>query len=304
MRVTNNGIMSSYLRDIQTNLQNMDKLNEQLNTEKQVNRISDNPLKTVKILNIQNEIENTEKYNYNCDEITGWLDITDESLDRIANLSSDIKTKLTSISGAFGKDEIAATRSEVNEKIKQIGEILNTTYAGKYIFGGQLTDIPPINTNVDKNGIVSLSIKNKDNDNLNKKLNSAISSGLNINYNLTVKDVTGGDKGLKLFNDLSVALSGDVVDTDEIGKLSTKIDNYMNDILNNRSIVGSRTNTIDKVKETNEQNILSMKGALSSIQDVDMTKQFMHLKEAQMVYASSLQVGAKLIQGTLLDYLR
>lgn len=304
MRVTNNGIMSSYLRDIQTNLQNMDKLNEQLNTEKQVNRISDNPLKTVKILNIQNEIENTEKYNYNCDEITGWLDITDESLDRIANLSSDIKTKLTSISGAFGKDEIAATRSEVNEKIKQIGEILNTTYAGKYIFGGQLTDIPPVNTNVDKNGIVSLSIKNKDNDNLNKKLNSAISSGLNINYNLTVKDVTGGDKGLKLFNDLSVALSGDVVDTDEIGKLSTKIDNYMNDILNNRSIVGSRTNTIDKVKETNEQNILSMKGALSSIQDVDMTKQFMHLKEAQMVYASSLQVGAKLIQGTLLDYLR
>ncbi|MBY0754674.1 hypothetical protein K5V21_04305 [Clostridium sardiniense] len=304
MRVTNNGIMSSYLRDIQTNLQNMDKLNEQLNTEKQVNRISDDPLKTVKILNIQNEIENTEKYNYNCDEITGWLDITDESLDRIANLSSDIKTKLTSISGAFGKDEIAATRSEVNEKIKQIGEILNTTYAGKYIFGGQLTDIPPVNTNVDKNGIVSLSIKNKDNDNLNKKLNSAISSGLNINYNLTVKDVTGGDKGLKLFNDLSVALSGDVVDTDEIGKLSTKIDNYMNDILNNRSIVGSRTNTIDKVKETNEQNILSMKGALSSIQDVDMTKQFMHLKEAQMVYASSLQVGAKLIQGTLLDYLR
>lgn len=304
MRVTNNGIMSSYLRDIQTNLQNMDKLNEQLNTEKQVNRISDDPLKTVKILNIQNEIENTEKYNYNCDEITGWLDITDESLDRIANLSSDIKTKLTSISGAFGKDEIAATRSEVNEKIKQIGEILNTTYAGKYIFGGQLTDIPPVNTNVDKNGIVSLSIKNKDNDNLNKKLNSAISSGLNINYNLTVKDVTGGDKGLKLFNDLSVALSGDVVDTDEIGKLSTKIDNYMNDILNNRSIVGSRTNTIDKVKETNEKNILSMKGALSSIQDVDMTKQFMHLKEAQMVYASSLQVGAKLIQGTLLDYLR
>lgn len=304
MRVTNNGIMSGYLRDIQTNLQNMDKLNEQLNTEKQINKISDDPLKTVKILNIQNEIENTEKYNYNCDEITGWLDITDESLNRIANLSSDIKTKLISISGAFGKDEIAATRAEVNEKVKQIGEILNTTYAGKYIFGGQLTDTPPVTTNVDKNGIVSLSIQNKDNDSINKKLNSAISSGLNINYNLTVKDVTRGDEGLKLFNDLSVALSGDVVDTNEIGKLSTKIDNYMNDILNNRSIVGSRTNTIDKVKETNEENILSMKGALSGIQDVDMTTQFMHLKEAQMVYTSSLQVGAKLIQGTLLDYLR
>lgn len=304
MRITNNSIMSSYLRDVQNNLQNMDKINEKLNTERQVNKISDDPFKTVKILNIQNEIQNNEKYNYNCDEITGWLDITDESLDRIANLSSDIKTKLTSISGVFGKNEIAAVRAEVNEKIKQIGENLNTTYAGKYIFGGELTDSKPINTNIDENGIVSLSIENKDDDKLNKKLTSTISSGLNINYNLTVNDITGGEEGLKLFKDLSAALNGDSVDIDKIGKLSTKIDNYMNDILNNRSIVGARTNTIDKVKDTNDQNILSMKESLSNMQDVNFTKEFMHLKEAQMAYTASLQVGAKLIQGTLLDYLR
>ena len=296
--------MSSYLRDVQNNLQNMDVINEKLNTEKQVNRISDDPFKTVKILNIQNEIQNTEKYNYNCDEITGWLDITDESLDRIANLSSDIKTKLTSISGAFGKNEIAAVRAEVNEKIKQIGESLNTTYAGKYIFGGQLTDDKPISTKVDEKGVVSLSIANKDNGDLNKKLTSAISSGLNISYNLTVNEVTGGEEGLKLFEELSEALNGDTVDTEKIGKLSTKIDNYMNDILNNRSIVGARTNTIDKVKETNDENILSMKKNYSNMQDVDFSKEFIHLKEAQMVYMASLQVGAKLIQGTLLDYLR
>lgn len=304
MRITNNSIMSSYLRDVQNNLQNMDVINEKLNTEKQVNRISDDPFKTVKILNIQNEIQNTEKYNYNCDEITGWLDITDESLDRIANLSSDIKTKLTSISGAFGKNEIAAVRAEVNEKIKQIGESLNTTYAGKYIFGGQLTDDKPINTKVGENGVVSLTIANKDNGDLNKKLTSAISSGLNISYNLTVNEVTGGEEGLKLFEELSEALNGDSVDTEKIGKLSTKIDNYMNDILNNRSIVGARTNTIDKVKETNDENILSMKKNYSNMQDVDFSKEFIHLKEAQMVYMASLQVGAKLIQGTLLDYLR
>lgn len=304
MRITNNSIMSSYLRDVQNNLQNMDVINEKLNTEKQVNRISDDPFKTVKILNIQNEIQNTEKYNYNCDEITGWLDITDESLDRIANLSSDIKTKLTSISGAFGKNEIAAVRAEVNEKIKQIGESLNTTYAGKYIFGGQLTDDKPISTKVDEKGVVSLSIANKDNGDLNKKLTSAISSGLNISYNLTVNEVTGGEEGLKLFEELSESLNGNTVDTEKIGKLSTKIDNYMNDILNNRSIVGARTNTIDKVKETNDENILSMKKNYSNMQDVDFSKEFIHLKEAQMVYMASLQVGAKLIQGTLLDYLR
>lgn len=37
MRVTNGNMMSSYLKDIQNNLQSMDKLNTQMNTGKQVN---------------------------------------------------------------------------------------------------------------------------------------------------------------------------------------------------------------------------------------------------------------------------
>lgn len=304
MRITNRSIMSNYLIDVQNNLQNMDRLSKQLDTQKQVNKISDDPFKTVKILNIQNEIQNAEKYNYNCDEITGWLDITDEALDRISNLSSDIKTRLTSISGVFGKNEIVAIRSDVNEKIKQIGESLNTTYAGKYIFGGQLTDTPPIDTKVDKSGIVSLSIKNESDDKLTKSLTSAISNGLNIDYNLTVKNINGGDEGLKLFQDLSIALSGDTVDKDKIGELSTKIDKYMDNILNNRSIVGARTNTIEKVKEFNDKNMLSMKDTFSKMQDVDYSKKFMDFKEAQMVYTASLQIGSKLLQGSILDYLR
>lgn len=304
MRITNRSIMSNYLIDVQNNLQNMDRLSKQLDTQKQVNKISDDPFKTVKILNIQNEIQNAEKYNYNCDEITGWLDITDEALDRISNLSSDIKTRLTSISGVFGKNEIAAIRSDVNEKIKQIGESLNTTYAGKYIFGGQLTDTPPIDTKVDKSGIVSLSIKNESDDKLTKSLTSAISNGLNIDYNLTVKNINSGDEGLKLFQDLSIALSGDTVDKDKIGELSTKIDKYMDNILNNRSIVGARTNTIEKVKEFNDKNMLSMKDTFSKMQDVDYSKKFMDFKEAQMVYTASLQIGSKLLQGSILDYLR
>ena len=56
MRVTNGNMMSSYLKDIQNNLQSMDKLNTQMNTGKQVNKVSDDPLRAVKIMNLNNEI--------------------------------------------------------------------------------------------------------------------------------------------------------------------------------------------------------------------------------------------------------
>lgn len=311
MRVTNGNMMNSYLRDVQNNLQNMDKLNNQLNTGKQINRISDDPLKTVKILNLNSEIEDVEKYNYNCDEITGWLDITDQALKNVSSLSSDIKVLLTSISGTFGKEEIAAVKTEVNEKIKQIGQAINTTYAGKYIFGGSITDESPVKIDTDKDGNVSLIINNPGDPKLNDKLNTVISSGIKVDYNLTINDIaktngkeTGLQNGFQVLSKLSSTLNGNPLNMDEIGKISKDLEGYMNDLLNSRSIVGARTNTVERIKTANDENALEMKGALSITQDVDFSEKFIKLKEAEMAYTASLQVGSKLLKSTILDYLR
>ena len=114
MRVTSNNMMNSYLKDVQKNLQGMNKINNQISTGNQVNKVSDDPLKAVKIMNLNNEISDIERYNSNVDEVNGWLDMTDNALDKVGTLSSEIKTLLTSISGTFGKDEMKAVSSEVN----------------------------------------------------------------------------------------------------------------------------------------------------------------------------------------------
>lgn len=321
MRITNGNVMSTYLRDLQNNLQSMDKLNTQLNTSKQVNKISDDPFKTVKIMNVQGEINNVEKYNYNCDEITGWLDITDESLDRVGNLTSEIKTLLTSIQGTFGPDEIKAVQTEINEKIKQVGEAMNTTYAGKYVFGGSATDQPPVRVETDPtSGLAKIIINNTDKDGnvdpnlsarLDASLKSEISDGITMDYNLTINNITsttgketGKKSGLDILNDVVQKLNSDPVDMDEIKKLSSDLGDYMNDVLNNRSLIGAKTNTVSAVKDSNEENILEMKGTFSLMQDVNYADKFMELKEAQMIYNATLQVGSKLLQPTILDYLR
>lgn len=304
MRVTNGNMMSGYLRNIQTNLQGMNKLSTQLNTSKQVNNVSDDPLKAIKIMNLNNEISDVEKYNANCDELTGWLDMTDSALDQIGTLTSEIKTLLTSISGAYGKDEIGAVRAEVNEKIKQIGEALNTTYAGKYIFGGTATDEAPVQVITNDDGTVSIGLKNTDMDALNGSLSTSISNGIKIDYNLTITNATGSGEAFDMLNELSSALNGDTVDMEKINELSGKIDSYLSDILNNRSMVGAKTNTVNKIKDINDENALEMKSVLSSAQDVDYAEKFIEYQEAQMVYTASLQVSSKLFSTTILDYIR
>ena len=308
MRVTNGNMMNSYLRDIQSNLQSVDKLNTQMNTASQINKVSDDPLKAVKIMNLNNEIADVEKYNYNADEITGWLDMTDSALDSIGNLTSEIKALLTSISGTYGKDEIKAVSTEVNEKIKQIGEAFNTTYAGKYIFGGSITDEPPVKVTTDKYGNVNLSINNSDKDGINANLSAAVSNGIKVDYNLNINQITSSsaediNSTFSMFEKLSEALNVEEVDMEVIGDLSKELDSYLSDILNNRSIVGARTNTVQAIKDANDENVLEMKGVLSNIQDVDVAEKYIELQEAQLVYTASLQISTKLFNTTILDYI-
>ena len=51
MRVTNRAMTNTYLSDVQKSLQSINKLNTQLNTGKQINKVSDNPYEAIKILN-------------------------------------------------------------------------------------------------------------------------------------------------------------------------------------------------------------------------------------------------------------
>ena len=312
MRVTNSSMMSRYLTDMQKNLQGMNKLNTQINTSQNINTISDDPFKTIKLLNLKNEIKDVEKYNSNADEVMGWIDVTDEALDRVGNLTIDIKTLLTSIQGTFGPDEIKAVQTEINEKMKQIGEAMNSTYAGEYVFGGSITDEAPIKMETDPDtGMVKLSIKNEGDARLDESLIVEISDGISLSHNLTINQITktagtqtGSKTGLELLNSITEELSKDPVDMEAIGKIQSDLDGYMSDIMNNRALVGGKSNTVSSIKDSNDENILEMKGVYSLMQDVDVAEKFIELKSAEMMYTASLQVGAKLIQPTLLDYLR
>lgn len=311
MRITNSSMMSSYLKDMQKNLGKMNKLNTQLNTGKVISKVSDDPYEAIKILNLQNEISDMEKYNSNADEVMGWLDVTDESLDRIGSLTTDIRTLLVSIQGTYGPDEIKATQTEINEKIKQIGEALNTTYAGKFIFGGSITDEQPIEI-TEENGVVKLVINNANDKRLNDSLVVEISDGISLEHNLTLNKITstagketGIKNGLEILNGIVSTLNqNNPVNEEELKKLRGDLDTYLSDILNNRALVGGKSNTVSAIKDSNDENILEMKGSYSMMQDVDFAEYFMELQEAQMMYTASLQVGSKLLQSTLLDYMR
>ena len=324
MRITNASMVRSHLYDTQNNLTNMSKINQQISTGKVINTVSDDPHKAIKIMNINNEIKYTEKYNYNIDETVGWMNTTDGALDNVGNLLGEIKETILKVgNGTYSQNEMKSLNEDMNEKIKQLADTLNSTHGGKYLFGGSSVDDAPITVIENPDGTVKLEFsKDKNGQTIpnTDDLKADISSGINIDYNISVGEILNIKDGngntvnlLDEINNLST-LMNDIANGDEqtaakaketlLNDTKGKIDTLFDHVVNERTSLGVRVSTAEKIKEFNNENILSMKSILSQDQDTDVVEKFIELKSAEMIYQASIQVGAKLIQPTILDYIR
>lgn len=310
MRITNSSMITSHVYDTQQSLQRMDTLNKQLDTGKQINRISDDPQKAVKIMNLNNEIKYTEKYNQNIDETVGWMNNTDSTLEEVGNILGEIKTDLLKVgNGTYSDNEMKAIHAELNEKIKELGESLNTTHGGRQMFAGTAVDEKPILIE-EKDGVVTLKLNPAVND---KDLKADISDGITVDYNISAKEIFNNDGKnyldainniSKLMNDVSNGVNVEDNKKELLGNVKDDMDGLFNHSVDIRTTFGVRVNTAEKIKDFNDENILNMKGVLSLEQDVNHVNKFIELKSAEMIYNASIQVGAKLIQPSIMDYLR
>lgn len=318
MRVTNQMMTNSFLRDMNSNLNNLSKLNKQLTTGKEISKPSDNPFKTARIMQMYSDIAANEQYNENIKDTINWLDTTDVALEQLGNSFQRVRELMVSSgNAAYGSDEKKAIKDEINEKVNEIAQILNTNFDGKYIFGGTKSASKPIGVNtVDGNNSLSFIDKSgnttTDTDILNQmnsKLKVEISQGVTMEYNvnaneiLNFKDESGNDIELMslmndIINNLQLEDSTDVVNSN-LGDM----DSVLSNINKLRGEVGSKQNRMDSAKAQNEEQNLSMTEILSKTEDIDLAEKTIQVATLQSVYVASLQTSAKILQSTLIDFI-
>lgn len=301
MRITNSNSASSYMHALQSNLQRIDKVNRELTTQSVINKVSDDPYKAIKVIDLKNEIANTEKLNANADELLGWTEHTDSVLDSIGSITSEIKTLLTSINDIQSETEVNSVKKEIIEKTKQIAELFNSSYAGQNIFSGSNTDEKAVEIVTNPNGTITISKTTGVN---NENLKGEISPGITIVYNTTVDEVTKNGEMFDTLNEVISTLNTMPIDMAKVGELQGKLDSAITGVLDARSTAGAKMNSISNMKSNNTTSIEKMTETLSLIRDTDMSAKAIELKSAELAYMASLQVGTKLMQNTILDHIR
>ena len=318
---------NSFMRDMNSNLENLDTIRKQLTSGKNFSKPSDDPTGVIRSMQLYSGIEANKQYNKNISNIINWLDVTDTALDQMGTQLGNIRNKLVAAGNAgYSETERKSIKDEINEIIGTMSQILNTTFDGKYVFSGTRVTGKPTEVNKDANKNSSIDYINKDGSmpvdpssdeykQMNGKLKVEISEGVIIEYNVTATEILEGDSVdlRELLKNIVNHLDGKsddgtAVDLDAIDKLVKQdlanIDKVTENLLKIRSEVGAKQNRMDSAKKMNTETNFNMTEILSNVEDIDIVEKNMEYAVLQSVYISSLQTSAKVLQPTLMDYLR
>lgn len=145
MRITNKMMSNTFLYDMKNNLENIKKLQEQMTSGKEFRRPSDNPFKVARAMQLHTDINANKQYNENINDTINWLDTTDTAIGQVGDVFQRVRELLISAGNAgYGESERKAIKDEINEKVGELSQILNTNFDGKYIFGGTRGTTKPV----------------------------------------------------------------------------------------------------------------------------------------------------------------
>ncbi|MDY2729502.1 MAG: flagellar hook-associated protein FlgL [Clostridium sp.] len=329
-RVTTSMLTNNYLDGMNKNLSNLQTINNQLTTGKEISRPSDNPYKVARTMQLYSSIDANKQYNENIKDTLNWLDTTDTALGQVTTVFQRIRELMVSAgNAAYGTQERESINNEVRERVGELGQILNTTFDGRYIFGGTKVASKPIN--VDKEAADGQILKYSDKngnpvkyDDLNDELKSQlganltteVSQGVTIDYNVTAQALMQFQDGnesidaMKLLSNIVSNLGADESTADgkkKVNEVTTNnlsdIDKVINNLLKIRSEVGAKQNRMESAQSQNEDSNYNMTDILSKTEDIDWTQKTIEYYMARTVYQASLQVSAQILPATLLDYL-
>ncbi|MBO0961052.1 flagellar hook-associated protein FlgL [Neobacillus sp. MM2021_6] len=299
-RVTQGMLNQNFLYNLSKSNKALEKYQDQFSSGKKINKPSDDPVTAVRSMYYRSSLNEIDQFKRNASDGLSWMESGDSALDEVTTVLHRVRElTVEGLNGTNDESSKSAIAAEINQLKEHLGEIANTQIGGKYIFAGTDVNNPPYR--VDPN--VPNSPKEFRNDN-GEKLELQVGHNNNVQINVLGKDIFNNDGQGGIFQVLSNIVdqftSPDGQNDELLGKLDAQLDN----ILKERSELGARMNRMELSMSRIDGLELSTTKLLSNEEDADLSKVIIDLKAQENVQNAALAAGARIIQPSLVDFLR
>lgn len=292
-RVTTNSITTQVLANLQRNIARGGQLQEQLSSGKTINRPSDSPTGTVTSMQLRGDQRAMEQYTRNADDGIGWLSTLDTTL--TSALTQVNRVRDLTLQGLSSGSTSAESRAALAVEIDSIREGLiataNTKYLDRPVFGGTTAGgvaFDGAGTYVGDSGQVTRTVGN----NVKVRVDTSGEEAFG----------TGANQLFTVLQGISDSLRAN--DTAAVGTEMTKLDLAADGMKTSLADVGARYNRVSQMQQTAVDRILTLKTQRSDIEDVDLPHAIMEMQLQETAYQAALAATAKVIQPSLMDFLR
>ncbi|WP_043443265.1 flagellar hook-associated protein FlgL [Arthrobacter sp. L77] len=288
-RVTNQTMMQGAQRSLQHNLARLAELQEKATSQKAISRPSDDPAAAGEALRVRAEIRANEQYGRNISNGEGWLSQLDNAmttskraLDRVNDLT------LQGSNSSLPPAAREALALDVESLRGELAAQANATYAGRFLFAGN-TDAPAAlreDLTFAGGGAVERRVGPGQSVRVDADGTDVFGSGPTSAFALL--DTIAAD--LRAGRDVSVNLA--------------PLQQRIQDLTNQHSEIGTRHARLLEAKDAAADASLALEGERATVEDVDLASVILDLKLQETAYQSALAVSARVLQPSLMDFLR
>lgn len=293
MRVTQQMLNQNSIRNMSQNLSRFEKINNQVASGKLLHRPSDDPNGVSKAMNLKSTLSANTQFERNTNEAKLWMNETGQNIDSMVDAMQRVRElAVQGNNGTYSELDQTAMAAEIEELTERMRQLANAKVNGKSLFNGQKTGELPFpekgNFAVDSTDLIAKTF--------------AIGEGIKIQSSVLPDELFGtatDDNNIfKTLQSISINLkAGNSIDLD-------KIDAGIDRLLTVGAENGVRQNRVEAVENRLLDSNLELKSMLSKVEDIDYAEAVIKLKSEESVYQASLAATSKIIQPSLMDFLR
>lgn len=296
MRVTGMMQNTQLLKNLRNTNAGIVNWQNQLATGQRIQRPGDDPVGIGYQMRYDTELARNEEFLENARTGTGWLNTMDSNLQQATEVLQRARVLVQQgLTGTMPEDARRQVAAEIQQLREQMVAIGNSTYDGRHMFNGQKTDTQPYTV---------AGANNESTDTGMYYLN--VSSSVTVPVSISGEQIFGaaGDPGnvFQVLDDIyNNLMTNDVA---ALGAGLNGIDVAADRISFNLAEVGARTNRFELIENRLMDEKVGLKQLRGQVADVDMADAIIQLQIRENIMQASLSTGARIMQVSLIDFIR
>jgi flagellar hook-associated protein 3 FlgL len=290
-RVTTQMSMAAASARLQAGAARVAELTDQATTLRAIQKPSDDPVGTASSMQVRKEQAAAAQYSRNANDAAAWLATTDSALSGVYSVLNNVRdlTVRAANSGTMSDTDRDAFVTQFRSLKADLEARANTTYGTRSVFAGSSTAA------VAYDPATGWAASGTD-------VSRRVGDGTTVRVDTSGAAVfgSGDDSVFGMIDSIVSDLQNGVNVNARIGD----VDTALGTVRGAQADVGVRHAAALAAQDSLKSATVSLESRRAGIEDVDLAKAVLDLQVQQTNYQAALAVTAKVLQPTLMDYLR